>query len=154
MRIRRFVTREIPISPRAGPRVTIFYITLTMKLVPLAASLWRRVVHSRQIVYSPARRWQHTSAVKNEEEQERHCWLLETVPKLYDTHIPSSIVQRIVLAAGSAVGALADPKRDGQEHSFNVFNDVSLGSFLLQIWCQYLVRPLGIMHSDTFVPEC
>ena len=73
--------------------------------------VWKRFASIQRSVYPSPKRLQHSAAA---EEEERHCWLLETGPQLYDTHVPSSILQKAVLAVGSAVGGLANPERDGQ----------------------------------------
>ena len=69
---------------------------------------WKPIIQPS--VRPSASRLQHSSTA----EEERHCWLLETGPELYDTHVPSSILQKAALAVGSAVGGLANPERDGQ----------------------------------------
>ena len=41
-------------------------------------------------------------------------WLLGRSPKLYKDHIPTSALQKAVLAMGSSVGAFIYPERDGK----------------------------------------
>ena len=41
-------------------------------------------------------------------------WLLGSSPKLYKDHVPTSALQKSVLAVGSSVGAFLYPERDGK----------------------------------------
>jgi hypothetical protein len=119
------------------------------------------LINRRPILSSVCNNWKHNVSFRcfssalftgPKSQKFRASHWLDPRYGLYDSHIPTSTIQKVLIAASATISALRDPERGDQVAALGdttVLN-CRMPSYRIEMTGRHFVHPSGLLRSDPY----